>query len=156
MRRQIIPMSGVCPKAEQIVWKAIAEKQSLGPNWVLLNVTGRLQKKDEDVWIYTICLFKKLRLPEGQYWERQSDGSKLLDHLAPDTGKKSYTTLYKVSDEDRAAIFDAEANTTTGQVIFTKETILASLNPSDFELTYEETFSDELERLIGETRSLLE
>lgn len=122
--------------AERMAWKALITKYS-PPKWVLQNSSTSFYQKSEDRWRWSLFLFKKIILKEGYYWERNSHGSKTMVSIHPDTGEKAIVIIYDVPNEDWVQIFQAEVNATTREVTFTQETILANLDPNDFELYYE-------------------
>lgn len=100
-------------------------------------MSGDLRHEGGSIWTLDICLFKKIKLKEGYYWEKQSDGSKTMRRTDPVTGEESVVILYDVPDEGRVSVCEIEVNTGSRQVVVREKTDLSDLNPGDWELFYE-------------------
>lgn len=125
-------------QAKKLAWEVLVNAYPPLPRWLLRNACLDFQHGKGDIWIIAIHLYKKLELKPGQSWERQSDGSKMLVSVHPETGEKWFTLHYTVPDADRILICKAEVNIVSRTMTFVGETDWASLDPNRFELHYED------------------
>lgn len=104
------------------------------PAWLAPSMNNLKHQTRPGIWLVRIGIFTRPKLKPGEHWvERGPDQPKMVGTVDPKTGQKMIV-IQGDCGQEHYPLFEIEVDLHTGACELLKDTNLASLHQSDFEI----------------------